>query len=144
MPPYGRPYAAPAAQSFAPQRPSLPAPRFRAQAPDEPVSNELPVTVRRAPIAMPTPEQLGVSPVQPEARGFDSASANRRLELLGAVSSHRERLPQGGHRFTCLLATTRADCTHRVEAVAATEEEAVRLALRRAEEWAAGGDGNQR
>jgi hypothetical protein len=140
-PSFGRPaqpYASPASSLAAQQRPSLPPPRFRAQAPDEPVSKQLPAPVRSAPIAIPTPEQLGVATVPMSEGTSDWAAANRRLDLLGAVSSHRERLPQGGYRFTCLLATEQADRKHRVEAVAATEEEAVRLALQRAEEWATG------
>lgn len=130
-----QPYAAPAPQQTA----ARPAPRFRAQMPEEPVSNELPVPpARPAPLTMPSPEQLGVAPARTDAV-FDWTTAHRRLDLLGA-SSYRERLAQGGYRFTCLLPTTQADRVHRVEAVAATEEEAVRLALQKAEEWAAGGE----
>lgn len=146
VPSFGRPpqsLAAPAAQAAA--APRSPVARFRAQSPDEPLSKEIPVPPRPTPIAMPSPEQLGVAPAQADAGGFDWSGAHRRLDLLGAVACQRERLAQGGYRFTCVLPTTQADRTHRVEAVAASEEEAVRLALQRAEAWAAGANaGGQR
>jgi hypothetical protein len=77
---------------------------------------------------------------QPHAAsgGLDWDSARRRLTGVGASSFHLERLAPEGYRFTCLLPTANANRSHRVEAVAATEAEAVQLALNRAEQWAGG------
>jgi hypothetical protein len=56
-----------------------------------------------------------------------------RLRALEAVGFHLDRLPEGGYRFTCWVPAAQAGRTSRVEAMAATEAEAVRLALERAE-----------
>jgi hypothetical protein len=128
-----QPFAA--ASSRAPAlQPPLPPPRFRAQSPDEPTTAAL---LRPALLNMPSPEQLGVATARP-AGDIDWDATHRRLDRLGALCFHREKLDRGGYRFTCLLPTSQADRTHRVEVVAATEAEAVRLALEKAEEWAGG------
>jgi hypothetical protein len=88
---------------------------------------------------MPSPEQLGVVRTKQAAgAGVDWAAARQQLDRLGATCFHLEKLAPAGYRFTCLLATTQPGRTHRVEAVAATEAEAVRLTLERSEEWAGG------
>src|SRR5690349_20196345 len=92
-PAFGRPaqaYAAAPAQMNAAPRPALPAPRFRAQAPYEPVSNELAAPARRAAIAIPSPEQLGVTAPALPAGDYNWSAANQRLDLLGVTSSYRE------------------------------------------------------
>jgi hypothetical protein len=109
-----------------------PPPRvFRGQAPEEPP----PPPSRPAPLRLPTPEDLGVSAAR-SAAGADWAAALRRLDQLGATSIHREKLPQGGCRVTCLLPTGQAGRTHRIDAQAGSDGDALRLALERAEEWA--------
>jgi hypothetical protein len=55
---------------------------------------------------------------------------------LGAVAFQVGRLPEGGCRFVCLLPTNQQKYNHRIEAEAATEADAVRLGLERAETWA--------
>jgi hypothetical protein len=91
---------------------------------------------------MPTPDQLGISCAKvADADAADWTTARRRLDRLGAVCFHLEKLAQGGYRFTCLFPTTQPKRTHRVEAVAATEAEVVRLVLDKSEEWAAGRKG---
>jgi hypothetical protein len=88
---------------------------------------------------MPSPEQLGVVRAKPAAGdGVDWTAARRRLERLGATCFHLEKLAPNGYRFTCLLPTAQTGRAHHVEAVAATEAEAVRLALEKSEEWAGG------
>jgi hypothetical protein len=86
---------------------------------------------------MPTPEQLGLAPVRPAAAVADTdwAAVHRRLDRLGATCFHLEKAT-GGTRITCLLPTAQAGRSHRVEAQAASEGDAVRLALDQAEEWA--------
>jgi hypothetical protein len=46
-----------------------------------------------------------------------------------------EKLDQGGFRFLCLLPTGKPGCNHRVEAVAASEADAIRLVLHKSEDW---------
>jgi hypothetical protein len=88
---------------------------------------------------MPSPDQLGVALGKPSgSAGLDWAVVHHRLDQLGAVCFNLEKLPQGTYRFTCLLPTAQPGRTHRVEAVAASESEVVRLVLDRSEEWAGG------
>jgi hypothetical protein len=68
--------------------------------------------------------------------GADWTQAHRDLERLASISYQLDKLPEGGCRFTCLLLTSQPGFTHRVEAEAATEAEAVRLVLDKAKEWA--------
>lgn len=125
-------------------------PIFRAQAPDDPPS--MPETsapaaatppaaaaVAPAPLSMPSPDQLGITTATATpapAVDVDWTAARQRLTRLGAVSFNLDQLPQGACRFTCFLPTDQVGRTHRVEAAAASEAEAIRLALGKAEQWA--------
>src|SRR5262249_25304910 len=111
--------------------PSTLRPTIRAQKEDEPDRR-----AQFARVSLPTPEQLGVAKPLPRDGGADWGDARRRLDALGAVTFQMAKLPEGGSRFTCLLPTDQHNYNHRVEAAAATEEEAVRLGLQRAEAWA--------
>lgn len=133
-------------------RPAAPAgtqPIFRGQAPDDPPTMPemqapapaLPPAPPPAPLSMPSPDQLGIAAAAPApapAAKVDWAAARERLGRLHAVSFNVDQPAQGGCRFTCFLATAQAAVTHRVEASAATEGDAVRLALDKAEQWAGG------
>lgn len=134
--PVQRPQPLPAARPTTP-----PAPRYRAQAPEEPTEIGRPVGIvppQRASLNMPSPEQLGVAPARPAAEvGLDWSTAHRRLDRLGAVCFHMEKLPRGGVRVTCLLPTAQPDRSHRIEAEAGSEIEAVQIILDRAETWSA-------
>ena len=121
------------------QAPAAPRPIFRAKGLDEPVPPAaLSTTAMTVRLSIPTPEQLGVSltPIQDRA-GLDWASAHRRLERLGAVCFHLDKLESGACRFTCILPTPWPGMTHRVESEATTAAEAVNVALSQAEKWAA-------
>lgn len=85
---------------------------------------------------MPSPEELGIArPPTPQTSGDGQwEAAHRRLRQLGAICYRLDRLPQG-YRFTCLLPTASETRSHRVEAQAATEAEAVLLVLDQAEQW---------
>ncbi len=97
----------------------------------------MPKTVSAPPsLQMPTPEELGLSKSAPSPI-VDWTVARNRLERLNAVCFHFEKIPEGGFRFTCLLPTPNADRSHRVEAVAVTESEAIRMVLEKSEQWAA-------
>jgi hypothetical protein len=110
---------APTAQAAAP----APKPTFRAAPPDETPS-------RPAPLVMPSPERLGVGLPRPPT--LDATTIARRLQQLGASGYHLDRLPEGGFRFTCWIPTAQPGVSNRIEATAASESEAARLALEKA------------
>jgi hypothetical protein len=85
---------------------------------------------------MPSPGDLGIRVAKAEEPPVDWNLVDQRLHKLGALSIHRQRLTQGGYRFFFLVPTSQADRVQRVEAVAATEAEAVRLALEKADQLA--------
>jgi len=62
---------------------------------------------------------------------------HRQLQRVGSTT-YRSQQTTDGYCFTCLLPTANPNRTQRIEATAATEAEAIRLALARAEEWAQG------
>jgi hypothetical protein len=88
---------------------------------------------------MPSPEALGVTSFKREnPPSTDWTAVHTQLDRLGATCLHVERTPNGANRITCLLPTNRPDRTHRIEAEASSEAEAVRLVLAQANEWAHG------
>lgn len=90
---------------------------------------------RVAAFSLPPPEQLGIVAESRETTlALDWNHVHRRLRELGTLSSQLQKIPEGGYRFICLLPTSQPDQARRVEAVAATEAEAVRNALARAEQ----------
>jgi hypothetical protein len=140
-------YQQPARRTVPPSQPAPPPPaRFPtaiAQAPEA-----RPITYRgtmadhgeappAAPIVLPSPAQLGLVRIQnaPREPGIDWDSTRQRLKDLRAVNFGFDQLPEGGSRFVCNLATTELGGMHRIEAQAATEAEAVRQALAKAEYW---------
>ena len=125
---------APARPPAIAQQPAPPRPLVRAKGDDAPAAASRP-----ARLAMPSPKQLGIAPASASPTdAVDWNVARRRLDRLGAVYFHVEKLDGGGYRFTCLLPTSQRGRTHRVETVAATEADAIHLALAKAEEWAGG------
>lgn len=101
--------------------------------PDEPAEPARTAAPAPALLRLPTPEQLGVA----VTAAADWSAAHRRFEQMGAVCFRLEKLAHGGCRVSCVLPTTQPDLSHRVEAEASSEAEAVRLALDKAEEWSA-------
>jgi hypothetical protein len=87
-------------------------------------------------LALPPPEQLGIGAATAPAE-IDWNAVHRRLHLLGSTSYQSQRTADG-YRFTCLLPTADPDRSQRIEAQAAGEADAIRLALDRAEHWARG------
>ncbi|MBV9121990.1 MAG: hypothetical protein JO112_01360 [Planctomycetes bacterium] len=123
------------------QQPAPRPPTVRGMMEDEPSALAAPLVAPPRPslLKMPSPQQLGLAPAKPEEAGeVDWTTAHQRLKALGAVCFNLVQLPQGGCRFTCLLPTNQPNRSHRIEAQAASEGEAVRLALDQAETWAAG------
>jgi hypothetical protein len=103
----------------------------RAQAPDE----QRPVTGNRPLLSIPSPEILGI--VNPQrSETIHGMEMRQRLDRLGVVCTNLEKPAQGGFRFICILPTARPARNHRVEAVADTEAEAIRLVVERSEQWA--------
>ena len=117
-----RTQAAPAARAAVPAQPR---PLVRAKGPDDPVP------ARRAPLAMPSPEQLGVA-VRPTSIEPDWTAIHARIKELGLVSFHMDSAPDGRCRFTCWVPHAQPGLTRRIEALASTEVEAIRLGLERA------------
>jgi hypothetical protein len=91
---------------------------------------------------MPSPEQLGISG-GPGAPGKAPAAVARvdwndlraRLDRLGSLGFHVDKLSSGTFRVAVVLPTGQPDRNHRVEVTAETEAGAAQLALQRAEAW---------
>jgi hypothetical protein len=130
---------APVNATWAPQPPAT-QPIFRGKGEDEPFDNTtVPASVAPsapAALVMPSPGELGVA----ESRGRDGKAdwnnARERLQQLGAIAFNLDQLGGEGCRFSCFLPTASPSRTHHIEATAASESEAIRLALAKAEEWA--------
>jgi hypothetical protein len=91
----------------------------------------------RETVTLPTPEQLGLTPAK--APAADAAGLERRLQNLNAVGFRMTRVAGDRWQVVCELPTAQPDRTHRVEAEAATQAEAVRAVLDRAEQWVGAG-----
>ncbi len=129
---YPAPAFVPAQNQFVPEAtapraaaPAQPRPLVRAKAPDELTPP------RPAPLAMPSPEQLGVA-VRSTEPGLDWAAIHARIKELGIIGFHMDSAPDGSRRFTCWVPRGQPGVTQRIEALATTEAEAVRLALEQA------------
>ena len=86
---------------------------------------------------MPAPEQLGIpSPRSVAAEPIDWADVHAQLDRLEVRCFHLEKRAGGGCRVTCLLPGAGQGASHRIEALAASEPEAIRLTLAQAEAWA--------
>jgi hypothetical protein len=138
--PYGRPQMAagqPApivrghSQELPPERPSLTLPppeRLGVSLPSpEALGVADPATQKPAPAASPKPQ-----PAPQPAAGVDWAPVQARLQELRATGAQLDLMPGGGFRFTFVLPCAQPGQGHRVEARAATDAEAVRLALEQA------------
>jgi hypothetical protein len=112
-------------------------PTVRAQAPDETPLASAPALQRQesAFLHIPSPEELGIGAGGAASKSaFDWNAVHARLGQLNATFQSR-RSTDGYFEFTCLLPTARQGQAHRIEARAASETEAVRLALDKVEEW---------
>jgi hypothetical protein len=108
---------------------------------DEPLALPAPpppaAPVMAPPLRLPTPEDAGVAAPRLVLLVDWNAIRERLLQLGGTVTPPVQ-LPEGGFRVVFMMSTSQANCYHHIEATAATEAEAVRAALARAEEWASG------
>jgi hypothetical protein len=82
-------------------------------------------------LTLPSPEQLGVA-VRPVENAPEWAGVHARIKELGVVSFHMDSLPDGRSRFTCWMPGDQPGLTRRIEAVAATEIEAMQGGLQQA------------
>jgi hypothetical protein len=80
---------------------------------------------------MPSPDQLGVA-LRPARASVDWSAVRERMRDLGVVGHCLDLAPDGRCRFTCWVPKGQPGLTQRIEALAATEAEAVRLGLDRA------------
>jgi hypothetical protein len=118
-----------------------PVPVVRAQMDDDapPPPRRVPAESRPASFRMPSPQELGVTTAGPaDSPAIDWTAVHKQLDRLGATCFHSDQLAAGVYRITCLLPTGESGRSHRVEAQAEGEAEAVRLALSEANAWAAG------
>ena len=92
------------------------------------------------PLALPSPEELGVAPASrpssPAVAKVDWNATHDRLQKLGGTAFQSAQLNDGSYRVGFVLRTNQTDQVHHIEATAATEAEAVAVALGHAEQWA--------
>ena len=108
----------PKARGYAPEVQPTPAPKPR-------------------PIQLPTPAELGLAnPVPAATSSVDWNQTHARLQQLGALGFHLDRLPDGSTRVTLLLPARQAGRSQQVECLAVSDAAAVAAALERAEDFA--------
>ena len=117
-------------------RRATPPPIIRGQRPDDPAPSERQPESKAPPLALPPPEQLGIGAASAPA-DIDWNAIHGQLRRVGATV-YRSQQTAHGYCFTCLLPTADPSRNQRIEATAATEAEAIRLALARAEQWTRG------
>jgi len=123
-------------RSSQPTQPAQQAPTFRAKPYDDkpaPVQAQAPAP-KLEPLTLPSPESLGLAPKAPAK--VDWNATLERLDRLGRIGHQVVQLDDGRCRVLLVMRTRQADQVQRIEATAASEAEAVGLALARAEEWA--------
>lgn len=116
-------------QPVAPRTPPVPTIRFQ---------NEEPAPVAPPRLALPSPDQLGIRPANPvsvPAVALDWNHTHARLQELGALGFHLDRMAQGSVRVTFYLPAGAGGRTRLIEAEAADDAQAVALALRQADAW---------
>ena len=114
-----------------PSQPALPRPTIRLQSPDTVLAKPA------APVSLPSPEALGIqAPKAVAPAAVDWNVIHARIQRLGALGIHTDRLPQGV-RVTLLLPAGQQQ-THLIEVVADSESAAVNSAVANAEAWARG------
>lgn len=102
--------------------PQAPAPRIRLQGADDAIE-PMP-----RPLTMPAPEEVGIASMSQLRGAVDWGATRQRLESLGVKSFRVDRTPAGEVNVTFLL-WLRGSQPRQVESTAATEAEAVSLAL---------------
>jgi hypothetical protein len=109
---------------------AAPRPTIRMQAPD-------PVPAPPPRQTLPSPEALGISVANPapSAQSLDWNVAHARLERLGALGFHLDRLAPSKIRAMFMLPAGDHGA-HQIEVVADNEAAAVNAALETAEAWA--------
>jgi len=102
-----------------------------------PAPEEVGVVLPSKDVRIPSPEEVGVaSPNKGAAAKVDWNQTRDRLGRLGLIKLETVHQEDSRHRVVLVLRTRQADQVQNIEATAATEAEAVALALERAEQWA--------
>jgi hypothetical protein len=88
-------------------------------------------------LALPSPEELGLgaAAVARSVLAVDWNATHQRLKEMGAVGFHIDHPRAGVTQITFWLPTSEPGRTQLIEATAATEAEAVSLALRQADSF---------
>jgi hypothetical protein len=124
-----------AQQQQQPQQIVPPRPIIRAQRGDDPPAAPRQTAVRPTPLSIPSPEELGVARATDNV-AVDWTTVHNQLNRMGASCFHLEKLANGGCRITCLLPGGQQGRSRHIEAEAASEAEAIRATLAKADEWA--------
>jgi hypothetical protein len=96
-----------------------------------------PVPMQKAaqqPLALPAPDALGLAPQH--AAKVDWNMTMDRLRRIGTVGVQTGQMADGRYRVVLVLETGVANTTHHIDAMAATEAEAVAAGVASAERWA--------
>jgi hypothetical protein len=96
--------------------------------PTMPSPGQLGIDVER-----PTPEQLGIAVPTRTPVQVDWSLTRQRLQQMGALTFQLDWLPEDGRRFSITLPTAEAGKAHLIQGDGATEADAVRQALERAD-----------
>jgi hypothetical protein len=91
--------------------------------------------VATGPLAIPSPEELGIGSTENPAQNLDWSATRRQLAEMGAVRFQLENLPRGGARFSCWVGA--GDSPRLIQADGSSEAEAVRSCLHRARQHVA-------
>jgi|GEM_PF-4876076 len=122
-----------AQQQQQPQQIVPPRPIIRAQRGEDPPAAPRQTAARPTLLSIPSPEELGVAKADNVA--VDWTTVHNQLNRMGASCFHLEKLANGGCRITCLLPSGQEGRSRRIEAEAASEAEAIRATLAKADEW---------
>ena len=119
------------------RQPSPRAPVVRAKGEDDPAPARPPVAPPAplpAALSLPSPEQLGVARGNSANRPVvDWGEVQQRLDRLGAISLHQQKLLDGGYRVTCVLPAVQGGRNSQVQADGENLAQAIGRTLDRAE-----------
>jgi hypothetical protein len=117
-----------------------PPPTFRGKIeldePPDPLARPLTQT-NSPPLSLPSPEEIGMAAPRPASK-VDWNATHDRLHQLGGVGLRLAQLDDSNMRVSLVMRTNQPNVFHHIDATAATEAEAVTMAMTRAEQWVAG------
>ena len=88
--------------------------------------------VRREPVTLPSPDQLGIQPIDPTIVDWNATMT--RMKTMGVLEFGMGRV-EGGYRFSVVMATSEPGRTYRIDGTGANEADAVRVCLDKTHRW---------